>query len=213
VIQERAYRRVGADSFRKSNFRLVCATHRDLEKEVERGRFRADLYYRLAGSTLRLPALRERKFDVLPLARFFLRQLSSGRLTGFDSLFEEHLISRDFPGNVRELKQLVGRAYHRWVGPGPVGYSALPEEEWAAPPPDLEKRLEPVIHQAIASRVGLKDIGRIAQELAVRVAVQEAGGNLQKAAALLGVTDRALQIRRAHKVEEFESEGKLRKCP
>jgi len=213
VIQERSYRRVGADSFRKTTFRLVCATHRDLENEVENGRFRADLYYRLAASTVRLPAIGERRADILPLARFFLRQVSSGSLEGFEPLLEEHLSAREFPGNVRELKQLVGRVYHRWVGPGPVGYSALPEEEWEAQMPDLESQLEPFIHRALAARVGLKDIGRLAQELAVKLAVEETGGNLQRAATLLGVTDRALQIRRAHKVEETAAERKLRKCP
>jgi transcriptional regulator with GAF, ATPase, and Fis domain len=199
VIQERSYRRVGSDQWRTSTFRLLCATNRDLEAEVQRGRFRADLYYRIAASTVRLPALRERRGDVLPLARFFLQRLSSGSVQGFDRMVEDHLLRREFPGNVRELKQLVGRAYHRWVGPGPLGFSALPEEEWDLPELDLAREFEPVIRKAISARTGLKEIARISRELAVQVAVEDAQGNLQRAAALLGVTDRALQIRRAGK--------------
>jgi transcriptional regulator with GAF, ATPase, and Fis domain len=199
VIQERTYRRVGGDQWRNASFRLVCATNRDLEIEVRQGRFRADLYYRIAASTVRLPALRDRPGDVLPLARFFLKQFSKGAAQGFDRMVEEHLLRRDFPGNVRELKQLVGRAYHRWVGAGPLGFSALPEEEWGQPELDLAREFEPAIRKAIAVRTGLKEIARISRELAVAVAVEDAEGNLQRAAALLGVTDRALQIRRAGK--------------
>ncbi|HEY3495231.1 MAG TPA: sigma 54-interacting transcriptional regulator, partial [Polyangiaceae bacterium] len=201
VIQERSYRRVGADNWRSSSFRLICATHRDLEVEVRAGRFRADLYHRLAASIVRLPALRERRSDVLPLARFFLAQLSGGRITEFDPLVEEHLLRREFPGNVRELKQLVGRAYHRAVGPGTLGYSALPAEEWGSSESGFELDFEPVIRKAVAARLGLKEIGRISRELAVKIALEDASGSLQRAASLLGVTDRALQLRKAQKLD------------
>jgi transcriptional regulator with GAF, ATPase, and Fis domain len=201
VIQERSYRRVGSDNWRNSSFRLVCATHRDLETEVQQGRFRADLFYRLAGSSVRLPNLRERPGDVVPLARFFLREVSKGRYSEFDRLVEDHLASRAFPGNVRELRQLVGRSFHRWVGPGPLGYSSLPEEEWSVQAVDLERELEPALRKALAARLGLKEIGHLSRELTVKLAIEDAGGNLQRAAELLGVTDRALQLRRAQKFE------------
>jgi transcriptional regulator with GAF, ATPase, and Fis domain len=199
VIQERTYRRVGADATRTLNFRLVCATHRDLEKDVQAGRFRADLYHRLAASTLRLPSLAQRGGDVLPLARFFLRQVSDGALDSFDDLVEEHLQRREFPGNVRELRQLIGRSFHRWTGPGPLGYASLPEEEWGAVDANLELELERAVRKAMAARLPLKEISRMAGDVAVRVAVEDAAGNLQKAASVLGVTDRALQLRRAHR--------------
>jgi transcriptional regulator with GAF, ATPase, and Fis domain len=201
VIQERTYRRVGGDGSRTLNFRLVCATHRNLEQDVQAGRFRADLYHRLAASILRLPTLAERGGDVLPLARLFLRQVSEGRLESFDRLVEEHLLRRNFPGNVRELKQLVARAFHRWVGPGPLGYSALPREEWGTTDASVEGELECAIRKAMAARLPLKEISRMAGDVAVRVALEDAAGNLQKAAMALGVTDRALQLRRAQKPE------------
>ncbi len=199
VIQERTYRRVGGDTSRTLDFRLVCATHRNLETEVQAGRFRADLYYRLAASALRLPSLAERSGDVLPLARFFLKQLSGGRVESFDDFVDEHLVCRDYPGNVRELKQLVGRALHRWVGPGPIGYSSLPEEDWSAVEPRVEVDFEHAIRKAMAAKLSLKAIGRMASDVAVRLAVEKAEGKLQKAATALGITDRALQLRRAHK--------------
>lgn len=201
VLQEHTYRRVGADSFRSASFRLVAATHRDLVADVQAGRFRADLYFRIAASTVRLPALDERRSDIVPLAQFFLRQVSKEQVADFDPMFKAHLLCRAYPGNVRELKHLVARAYHRWVGPGPLSFSALPEEEWGAPALDLGAEMEPAIRKALATNMGLKEISRISRELAVRLAVKAAEGNLQKAAALLGVTDRALQIRRARKLE------------
>lgn len=199
VIQERHYRRVGADSWRNSSFRLVCATHRNLEDDVRTGRFRADLFYRIAASCVHVAPLRERRSDVLPLARHFLKHLSDGRRQELDPMVEEHLTLRDYPGNVRELKQLIARAYHRAVGPGPLAYAALPEEEWSQPALDLERELEPVIRKALGARRGLKEIGRASRELAVQIALEDAAGNLQRAASALGVTDRALQIRRSQR--------------
>jgi hypothetical protein len=67
--------------------------------------------------------------------------------------------------------------------------------------PSFELELEPVVRKAVAARLGLKEIGRVARELAVRIALEDASGSLQKAASLLGVTDRALQIRKAQKME------------
>lgn len=135
----------------------------------------------------------------MPLARFFLRQLSGGKVQSFEPLVEEPLVRREYPGNVRELKQLVARAYHRVVGPESIGYVALPEEEWGLAALDLERELEPAIRKALSAGIGLKEIGRAWRELAVQLAVEEARGNLQRAASALGVTDRALQIRRSQR--------------
>jgi DNA-binding NtrC family response regulator len=74
VVQERTYKRVGGNTWRRSEFRLVCATNRDLWDLVRQGEFRADLYYRIAGFVTQLPPLRERHEDIIPLAEHFLRQ-------------------------------------------------------------------------------------------------------------------------------------------
>ncbi len=79
VIQEGTFKRVGSNTWRKSSFRLVCATNRDLAAEQAKGTFRNDFYYRIAGCTLHLPSLRERPEDILPLFRHFFREVHPDR--------------------------------------------------------------------------------------------------------------------------------------
>ena len=80
VIQEGTFKRVGSNTWRKSSFRLVCATNRDLAAEQAHGaRFRSDFFYRIAGCTLHLPSLRDRTEDILPLFRHFFRQAHPDR--------------------------------------------------------------------------------------------------------------------------------------
>jgi transcriptional regulator with GAF, ATPase, and Fis domain len=75
VLQERSYKRVGGNTWHHTEFRLVCATNRNLTEEVSRGTFRSDLYYRIAGAPITMPSLRERTEDILPLATHFMQQL------------------------------------------------------------------------------------------------------------------------------------------
>ncbi|MBX3228971.1 MAG: sigma 54-interacting transcriptional regulator [Labilithrix sp.] len=98
---------IGEDTPQRVNVRVVAATNRDLEAEVRAGRFREDLYFRLAVVTLRIPALRERPEDVAPLADYFARQEG---LPGLPADVVAELEQRAFPGNVRELRNAV-RAY------------------------------------------------------------------------------------------------------
>jgi transcriptional regulator with GAF, ATPase, and Fis domain len=203
VVQEGTYKRVGGNAWLKTRFRLVCATHRDLLADVEAGLFRADLYYRLATVTCRMPPLRDRPEDILPLFHHFLARLHPGQAPPeLDEPVREFLLRREYPGNVRDLRQLAARIGYRHVGPGPVTLGDLPEDERPAVAggggwPDAE--FEVSIRRALAQGVGLKDIGRLASETAIRVAVSSEEGNLQRAAQRLGVTDRALQLRRAQR--------------
>lgn len=202
VVQEKTYKRIGGNTWRNTNFRLVCATNRDLPEEVRRGKFRTDLYYRIAGWTCRLPPLRERTEDILPLARHFMEQASpQGISPEFDNPVEEYLHRREYPGNVRDLKQLVTRIMYRHVGQGPISVGDIPEEERpcndAIPFDWCDASFEQVIRNALLLGTGLKEIGKIAEDTAVRIAVNAEEGNLQRAAKRLGVTDRALQLRRA----------------
>lgn len=97
---------LGSDRVVKSDFRLIAATSRDLEAMTAQGDFRLDLFYRVSGFVLRIPPLRERKEEILPLARAFLE--GEGLL--FDSDCEGRLVSHDWPGNIRELRAVVLRA-------------------------------------------------------------------------------------------------------
>ncbi|MDB4995420.1 MAG: Sigma-54-dependent Fis family transcriptional regulator, partial [Myxococcaceae bacterium] len=112
VLQEGEIRAIGATIEKKVNVRIVAATNRNLEKEVEQGRFREDLYYRLKVFPLRVPPLRERREDIPQLATYFLARFSTeiGKPSGgFSQQAMELLQSYDWPGNVRELQNEVQR--------------------------------------------------------------------------------------------------------
>lgn len=210
VVQEHTYKRVGSNLWRRADFRLVCATNRDLLGEVEQGRFRRDLYSRIASWTCRLPPLRERPEDILPLARHFIDELQDGEPVDIDEPVLEHLLKRHYPANVRDLKQLITRMVYRHVGPGPITVGDIPEEDRPSVESSLENwcdaSFERAIRHALARGLGLKEIGRIAEDTAEWLAVDQEQGNLQRAARRLGVTDRALQIRRASRKRNRDSE-------
>ncbi len=137
VIEERTIRRVGGGAHFPVHVRFMAATHKDLRQAVKNGQFREDLYYRLNVLTLEIPALRERKEDILPIAERFMfqsaqsfrkevRQISSGA--------RELLLAHDFPGNIRELSNLVERAVMFCQG------TRLEEKNF---PPDIPKSLNP----------------------------------------------------------------------
>jgi len=113
VLQERQYERVGGTATLKADVRLVTATNRDLEQVVGDGRFRVDLYYRLAVFRIHLPALREREDDILILADHFLRKLAErmGRSkAGLSEQARQLLLVHHWPGNIRELQNAIERA-------------------------------------------------------------------------------------------------------
>ncbi len=113
VLQERQFERVGSNQTIEVDVRLICATQRDLKKEVQAGRFREDLYYRLSVVPIYLPPLRERREDVLVLAGHFLEGFavrSGKRAKLFSQPAQELLLRYSYPGNVRELENTVERA-------------------------------------------------------------------------------------------------------
>lgn len=202
AVQEKTYKRVGGNVWQNTDFRLVCATNRDLPEAVERGEFRIDLYYRIASWVFHTPPLRERPEDILPLATHFLKTFWRGETAlEFDLPVREYLQQRLYPGNVRDLCQLVQRIAQRHVGQGAVTIGDIPQDDrplrgepsFTWPDENLEKTLL----QAITLGVGLKEISQATVETAIRIAVESEQGNLQRAAKRLGVTDRALQMRRA----------------
>jgi two-component system response regulator HydG len=137
AVQDGEVRRVGDTRSFGVDVRLLCATHRDLEAQVERGLFREDLYYRLRVLVLRVPPLRERREDVLPLARLLLAsERRPGK--GFSPAAEKLLLGHDWPGNVRELGNAVkhGAALARggWVEPEhlPEGLGSPPRRRAVA---------------------------------------------------------------------------------
>ncbi len=175
VLQEREIRRVGENRTRHVEVRVLAATHRDLAGEVAAGRFRQDLYYRLRVIEIRIPPLRERRDDVLPLARQFLAD-TAARLnlpvTGFTPRAADQLLQWGWPGNVRELQNVVERAMVLARG-NRVDVDDLPEEVRLAMPatgsPGRQRRLADVERDYILNVLDSVD------------------GNRTKAATVLGI--------------------------
>ncbi len=125
VLQEKEFRPVGSLSVRQSDFRVIAATNRDLAREVEHGRFRRDLYYRLNVARLRLPPLRERKEDIPLLVDHFLSRNSSPYHLTQEIL--DLMMAYHWPGNVRELENCIHRLLATDSGPIAT-VAALPSE-------------------------------------------------------------------------------------
>jgi two-component system, NtrC family, response regulator HydG len=181
-LQDREFVPVGSTTARKVDVRVVAATNRDLEAAVKEGRFREDFFYRLNVFAIRLPPLRERPEDVLPLADRFLslRGLPPAKLT---AQARELLRARTFPGNVRELENVLERAL------------ILAGEEEVRPE-HLERpgELRPAGGGAELPGDLLRegfDLDRFERDL-VFAAIERAGGNKAAAARLLGITRRRL---------------------
>ncbi len=106
TLEEREFQRIGGSKNINVDVRVIAATNRELGKYVESGEFREDLYYRLNVVLLKLPTLRERKEDIIPLAENFM----AGRIKNISHNAEKLLLAYDWPGNVRELKNCIERA-------------------------------------------------------------------------------------------------------
>ncbi|SCZ58127.1 sigma-54 interaction domain-containing protein [Thiohalomonas denitrificans] len=110
LLETRTFRRVGGIEPQKADFRLVCATHRGLKKMVETGEFRSDLFYRINAFPITIPSLRERVEDLPLLCENLLRRLNIGRTLTLSAEALDYLRAYDFPGNIRELRNILERA-------------------------------------------------------------------------------------------------------
>lgn len=137
ALQEKRCKPVGSTKEYSFDIRLVAATNENLEKAISEGRFREDLFHRLNEFTLKIPTLAECREDILPLAGFFLKLTSAKArksLCGFDRLAEAALLEYPWPGNIRELKNVIGRAVlicrKEWISVSDLNLdSSLPEEK------------------------------------------------------------------------------------
>lgn len=109
TIEEKSFRRIGENKIRTSDFRLICATNRDLTEASVNGNFRKDLYYRICIFPIMLPPLRERKEDISELIKHILRSYSYDTFP-IDPMVEKILIEYSWPGNIRELRNMIERA-------------------------------------------------------------------------------------------------------
>jgi len=204
ALQESEFERVGGVKTIKVDVRLITATNRDLQKEIQAGRFREDLYYRLNVVPVALPPLRERRGDIPLLVEFFLdkynRRLNK-RIAKLSPAALEALQNHTWPGNIRELENLMERTVLFADGPV-VGPSDLPES--LRTPQQGAPAILAVPMAAIApADASLKDIvkGSVAvleRDLITR-ALDETGGNVTQAAKKLKISRKSLQ----NKMKEF----------
>jgi DNA-binding NtrC family response regulator len=193
VLEERRVLRVGGRSFRDVDVRFVAATNRNLEQEAAAGRFRQDLFFRIAGIALTVPPLRERRADILPLAMRFAenhsRQLGSSAAPEISTEARSKLESYDWPGNVRELRNVVERTI-TLHGSGEIRVEHLPDN--VRDPSDASPR-----GSAIAD---LEERMRDLEKQRVVEALEACGGNQTRAAELLGISRRTL----LNRLDEFD---------
>ena len=181
-----------------AEFRLVSATNRDLQAEQAAGRFRSDLYHRIASGVVTLPPLRDRREDIEVLFAHFLAEARGGERLGIAPAVVAMLRERAFPGNLRELRHLAFAVAARHPGDGPVTPGDVPPRDRPSGSQAGMARnsLKTGIRECLLSGLTLQELKAMVGELAVDIALDRAGGSARQAAAVLGVTDRAIQLRK-----------------
>jgi len=183
VIETGEIEVLGENKTRTVDVRFISATHRDIEVMVERGEFREDLYYRLAGYIIEVPPLRERKEEIIPLANYFLLKFSDKSIKGFTAKAKEKLLSYDYPGNVRELKSIVSRAI------------ALAEGEYITDKDIVIVRKKKKF-PASSDVLPLKEVER----RHILKVLEKTGWNISESARILGITRQTLR----NKIKEYD---------
>jgi two-component system, NtrC family, response regulator AtoC len=208
VLEDQVIRRVGGVRDIQVEVRVIAASNRDLEREVREGRFRQDLYYRLAIISIFLPTLRERKEDILPLIDFFLAHYNRKFRKSVQGISEDTrrlLLNYDWPGNVRELKNALERAMILEEGSllkpddlpftvasgrsGPVLTDKSAGASVETQPAPGKRRLPPL--SIPEGGTSLEDI----EHALVELALQQSHGNQIKAAKLLNISRDALRYK------------------
>ena len=193
VLQEREFQRLGGTRTLRTNARIVAATNRDLRKAMERGHFREDLYYRLNVFAIRLPPLRERRDDVLPLTEAFIQEIgrSIGRPpAGISREARRALLDYHWPGNVRELRNILERAAILCDG----GLIAAEHLALGPPSPPPAVHLAPTLPGVSAPVTAVGDLNAVERALIVK-ALSDARFNKSEAARALGLTRAQLYVR------------------
>lgn len=172
VLQEGQFRRLGENRFRKVNARIVAATNRTLVQEVERGYFRADLYYRLAEATARMPPLRETPEDIPFLARHFEGEFSASVRLSEEVVRE--FVQRPWPGNARQLRSAVRVACALGTG--------------IQTAPTIATTIHANVDLGESLLDGRKKAADAHEKAYVQAALQQTGGNVSRAAEIAGIS-------------------------
>jgi two-component system response regulator FlrC len=211
VLQEREVERLGSTRTISLDVRLIATSNRDLPEEVRAGRFRADLYYRLNVMTLRLPPLRERRGDILPLARRAIQACARGgqAALGLSPHAERKLLQHDWPGNARELTNIVQRA--AWLASGGIIDAADLDTGVAADAEGIAaSAAEPgcAAGECAAAPIRAQEIGldhdlKERERELIMATLRVTGGSRKLTAERLGISPRTLR----HKLQQLKAAG------
>jgi len=191
VLQDNEFSRLGGDEDVSVDVRVITATNRQIERELQNGNFREDLYYRINVVSIHLPRIRERREDILDLSEFFLRKYSATfdkKYSGLSSTAINFLVSHDWPGNVRELENIIKKMV------------VLESEEFALREISSGSRISvdnANQNQVLSNgRISLKRAGKLAAQEAEKHLIMgtlvETRWNRKKAAELLDISYKAL---------------------
>jgi len=194
-LEQRTFRRIGSTIDRQVDIRIIAATNRDLAKKVSRGEFREDLFYRLNVFPITIPPLRERKEDIMPLANFFIQRFNQKlhlNIQGFNQQAAQLLVNYTYPGNIRELKNIIERAMiiedSELITPSSLHF---PKGEMFFAEPILTDDTSAYLQPAEADQPTQqpeKFLTLAEMEKAhILKALKQAGGNKEQAAKLLGI--------------------------
>jgi Nif-specific regulatory protein len=194
VLQQREFERVGGTETVKSNVRIIAATHRDMEKAIQAGSFREDLYYRLNVFTIFVPPLRERKSDIMLLAEHFVARHSrehGKHIKRISTPAIDMLVSYHWPGNVRELENVIERAVVVCDGQTIHGHHLPPTLQTA-------EASDTVIGQSLREAVEQYEKNLIQD------ALKTARGNAARAARMLSSTERIIN----YKIRKYDIDSR-----
>jgi two-component system response regulator HydG len=187
VLQEREFEPLGGSSTVKVDTRVIAATNKNLTSEIQEGRFREDLYFRVNVVMLNVPPLRERREDILLLADFFLKQYAKKNqrlIKGFTPMATDLLMRYDWPGNVRELENVTERSVIMARG------DFITPDEF----PETLRSLDPDLKKTNIDLSQGRSLKAVEKEMIIRT-LEETNGNRTHAAKILGISRRTLQLK------------------
>ena len=188
VVQEREFYSLGSTEKRKIDLRFISATNLNIHEEIDKGKFRKDLFYRLNTCHIKIPPLRERRADILPLAHHFLKkhaEINKKACPTISKAFEAYLLSRSYPGNVRELENILSAV----VISGEKGIREFSRNETEEP-----------VFAPTGEMTGKGSLEEIERKYVLEV-MDLTGGNRTRATKILGIGIRTLQ----RKLQAYEN--------
>ncbi len=204
VIQEGTYKRVGSNNWRRSEFRLIAATNKDLYQCAADGDFRSDLLDRIDTTSIKLPSLNQRREDIPAIIDFCLAKHFNKHAPVVEKEVYDLLTQKDYPGNIRQLKNILHNVCMKYSGKGPITLGDMP---WLESLPvnqtgnDADKwydeqGLLSALQQAIESGYDLKQIEDVIQSITTRITLHKVGKN-KEASKILGKSERWIQLQKS----------------